>query len=125
MLSLYFMLKISACIFSVLTFIFMFGVLFSKSTGPLLFLGISILCFMISAIALIVENAKCEKNAIVEILHLKNEDEIESMDSIGRSKTFYEVKTKEGSYHVVFKEGEPKPIISKVEKLEIKNLEKN
>ncbi|MED0951449.1 hypothetical protein P4T70_25675 [Bacillus mobilis] len=122
MLSLYFMLRILACVFIVLIFIFICGVLVFESAWSLLFLSLSMMCFLLSASALIIQNVKYEKQAVVDRLHLKDADEIESMDSIGRGKKIYEVKTKEGSYHVTFKEGAQMPTISKVEKLEIKEL---
>ncbi|PFB08002.1 hypothetical protein CN398_09765 [Bacillus thuringiensis] len=118
MLSLYFLLKISTLVFFILLFVFMYRVLLFENSWSLLFLIISVLCFALSGGALMNEITKHERKALVDSLHLKNADEIESIEPIGRNKAFYEIKTKEGSYHVTFKEG----AIIKVEKLEIREI---
>lgn len=122
MLSLYSLLKISTLVFFILVFVFMYIVLLFEKPWSLIFVIISALCFSISGGTLMNEITKHEKQVVVDGLHLKDADEIESMDSIGRGKKSYEVKTKEGSYHVTFKEGAQMPTISKIEKLEIKEL---
>lgn len=122
MLSLYSLLKISTLVFFILVFVFMYIVLLFEKPWSLIFVIISALCFAISGGTLMNEITKHEKQVVVDGLHLKDADEIESMDSIGRGKKSYEVKTKEGSYHVTFKEGAQMPTISKIEKLEIKEL---
>lgn len=118
MLSLYSLLKISTLVFFILVFVFMYIVLLFEKPWSLIFVIISALCFALSGGALMSEITKQERKVVADSLHLKNADEIESIEPIGRNKAFYEVKTKEGSYHVTFKEG----AIIKVEKLEIKEL---
>ncbi|WP_242298901.1 hypothetical protein [Bacillus cereus group sp. BfR-BA-01382] len=117
-LNLYFLLKILTLVFFILVFVFMYRVLFVENSWSLILVVISALCFALSGGALMNEITKQERKAVADSLHLKNADEIESIEPIGRNKAFYEVKTKEGSYHVTFKEG----AIIKVEKLEIKEL---
>lgn len=121
MLSLYSLLKILTLVFFILVFVFMYIVLLCEKPSSLIFVIISALCFAISGGTLMNEITKDKRQAVVDSLHLKNTDEIESMEPIGRNKTFYEIKTKEGFYHVTFKEG----AIIKVEKLEIKELSSN
>ncbi|WP_242248850.1 hypothetical protein [Bacillus cereus group sp. BfR-BA-01328] len=118
MLNLYFVLKISTLVFFILVFVFMYRVLFVENSWSLILVVVSALCFGLSGGALMSEITKQERKAVADSLHLKNADEIESIEPIGHNKPFYEVKTKEGSYHVTFKEG----AIIKVEKLEIKEL---
>ncbi|SME48331.1 hypothetical protein BACERE00183_04086 [Bacillus cereus] len=118
MLNLYFLLKISTLVSFILVFVFMYRVLFVENSWSLIFVVISALCFGISGGALMNEITKHERKAVVDSLHLRNANEIESMELIGRNKAFYEIKTKEGSYHVTFKEG----AIIKVEKLEIREM---
>ncbi|MDX5853353.1 hypothetical protein SIM22_04315 [Bacillus cereus group sp. BfR-BA-01363] len=121
MLNLYFLLKISTLVFFILVFVFMYRVLFVENSWSLILVVISALCFALSGGALMSEITQNERRVLVDSLQLKNADEIESIEPIGRNKALYEIKTKEGSYHVTFKEGD----IVKVEKLEVKELSSN
>ncbi|WP_255258547.1 hypothetical protein [Bacillus cereus] len=123
----YILIKFTVIGFLVLTMLLMLGALFFGDKSDIIYIlpMITLVCFLVSSIVFFPIQANYQKKAVVYSLHLKDADEIESMDSIGRGKKSYEVKTKEGSYHVTFKEGAEMPTISKIEKLEIKELSSN
>lgn len=116
----YILIKFTTIGFLILTMLLLLGILFfGDKLGSVYRLPmITLICFTVSSFVFFPMQANYQKKAVVDSLHLKNTDEIESMEPIGRNKAFYEIKTKEGSYHVTFKEG----AIIKVEKLEIREL---
>ncbi|MEI3891910.1 hypothetical protein V6S01_10945 [Bacillus sp. CCNWLW75] len=114
------MIKFTVIGFLVLTMLFMLGVLFFGDKSDIIYQlpMITIVCFIVSSFIFFPLQANYQKKAVVDSLHLKNENEIESMNSIGRhDKSFYEVKIKDGFYHVTFESGALVPTVSKVEKV--------
>ncbi|MDF9599272.1 hypothetical protein P7D15_02410 [Bacillus cereus] len=116
----YILIKFTVIGFLILTMLLMLGALFFGDKSDIIYIlpMITLVCFMVSAIVFFPIQADYQKKAVVDSLHLKNEDAIESIHPIGRhNESFYEVKISDGFYHVTFESGALVPTVSKVEKV--------
>lgn len=116
----YILIKFTTIGFLILTMLLLLGILFfGDKLGSVYRLPmITLICFTVSSFVFFPMQANYQKKAVVDSLHLKNEDAIESIHSIGsHNKSFYEVKISDGFYHVTFESGALVPTVSKVEKV--------